>query len=313
MPAAQAAEHEVTISLATRPRQACNGVSFMVLNTADRAVLLTGLSLFGDPGRVRIYTMKATDPVTICRRNEAVYDWRRYMEIQDLETVPLTFSEPVRVPFRDPVPISPGEARRIYVYSYATDAHGRQEGNQGIAYRRFRQRLCVENGHIACRMAEGNFGGQFRAMEWDGIFIKLQMVNDIIPAGILHYQLVEPSSEEFTAAHERFSGLVFTLADFSDAERGEAGIGPTNRHLIDEWKGRSQRSAKTNSDRPNSEETLSETGSHDFDADNGEVENYDSDNAAPAGGKPDAPLWRTRRGAAADSVGVPNVVCTREQ
>jgi hypothetical protein len=126
MPAAQAAEHEVTISLATRPRQACNGVSFMVLNTADRAVLLTGLSLFGDPGRVRIYTMKATDPVTICRRNEAVYDWRRYMEIQDLETVPLTFSEPVRVPFRDPVPISPGEARRIYVYSYATDAHGRQ-------------------------------------------------------------------------------------------------------------------------------------------------------------------------------------------
>jgi hypothetical protein len=136
--------------------QAVNGVPLRVANTSEtHSALLTGLSLYGDPGRVRVLCSRAHGGVS--RANDA-WDWRCYVVVADVPDVQLSFTCATEIRFSVAVPLEPGQTTRFYIYSHAKDA--RNVRTVGIAYRRFPQTLCAQDETLECRMANGNFGGE---------------------------------------------------------------------------------------------------------------------------------------------------------
>jgi hypothetical protein len=129
--------------------QVCAGVPCNASSKVD--VVLTGLTLFGHPGRLRVYVSRSPEGV---KGGNETWDWRSYVEVLDQHDVSLSLTEPTSVKFTTPVPIPAGGTRRLYIYSYAdqTDPY------KGVAYRRFKN-PCAQDEVLTLASADGNWGG----------------------------------------------------------------------------------------------------------------------------------------------------------
>ena len=176
-PAATTGRRTLCISTNAK-QQALNGVVIRLTNTSDHSgVLITGLSLFGDRGRVRVLAMHMLEKgikQADTRQGTAAnhWDWRSYIQVADVPDVELSFDVATKVPFSVAVPLEPRQSARFYVYcdggaadlmseDFDYQAHLdtlAQRRTFGIAYRRFPRTLCATDEVLACRLAEGNYG-----------------------------------------------------------------------------------------------------------------------------------------------------------
>ena len=119
---ADVADGQITLSISDKARssQRVNGVPFIAAAESD--VIITGVSIYGDPGRVKVYASRSAKWLAQSRwnRGREAWDWRNYVMVAEHSNVALSMDEPTYLPFFTPVPISAGGTRRFYICARRT-------------------------------------------------------------------------------------------------------------------------------------------------------------------------------------------------